>query len=304
MLSSMSTPARDLRGLWIPLVTPFDADDRVDLAGLDRLCRRVLADGARGVVALGTTGEPAVLDDGEQRAIVEVCARACVDANAPLMVGTGTNSTRGTIETTRRLCDVPGVAAALVVVPYYTRPSPAAIVEHYRLVAAASPVPVVAYNVPYRTGRELRAAEILGIAAIENVVGLKQSVGCLDADTLEVLRSAPRDFQVLCGDDAYIAPTILMGGAGAIAAAAHVCTPQFAAMVRAAQEGDVARARDLAERLLPVVTAGFGEPNPAVWKAALHHLGELATPELRRPMERASADATARIVAAIAACRG
>jgi 4-hydroxy-tetrahydrodipicolinate synthase len=305
MLGTMSTATPpDLRGLWIPLVTPFDADERVDLDAVDRLCRRVLADGARGIVALGTTGEPAVLDQAEQQAVVEVCARACADANALLMVGTGTNSTRGTIEAMRQLCDRPGVTATLVVVPYYTRPSAAAIVEHYRIVAAESPVPVVAYNVPYRTGRGLGAAEILDIAAIENVVGLKQSVGCVDADTLEVLRSAPRDFHVLCGDDAYVVPTILMGGAGAIAAAAHVCTPQFASMVRAALAGEVAQARILAERLLPFVTAGFGEPNPAVWKAALHQMGELATPDLRRPMGRASAEATARILAAIAACVG
>ena len=294
-------PTIDLRGLWVPIVTPFDLDDQIDFAALERLCRRLLADGARGIVALGTTGEPATLTDEEQRQIVDVCALVCTDMGGLLMVGAGTNSTRTTVSTTQELCSRPGVAAALVVVPYYTRPTPAAIVEHYRVVASESPVPVLAYNVPYRTGRDLSAADLLTIAVLDNVIGLKQSVGCIDADTLEVLRNAPPEFQVFSGDDAFIVPTILMGGAGAIAAAAHVCTPQFASKIQAALDGKNAEARLLAERLLPVVVAGFSEPNPSVWKAALHHLGELSTPNLRAPMSAASSQATAHILAAILA---
>lgn len=294
-----SSAPTDLRGLWIPLVTPFDADDRVDLAAVDRLCRRLLGDGARGIVALGTTGEPAVLTDGEQHEVAAVCADVCAEMGALLMVGTGTNSTRTTVAATQALRHVNGVAAAFVVVPYYTRPSPAAIVEHFRVVAADSPVPIVAYNVPYRTGRELDAEDLLSIAALDNVVGLKQAVGRIDVDTLELLRSASTDFQLFAGDDAFIVPTILMGGAGAIAAAAHVCTPQFAAMVHAALTGDLATARRLAEILLPVIVAGFSEPNPALWKAALHRLSELPTPNLRGPMSNASPDGTERILAAI-----
>jgi 4-hydroxy-tetrahydrodipicolinate synthase len=296
-----TTSALDLSGLWVPLVTPFDAEDRVDLDALERLCGRVLADGARGIVALGTTGEPAVLTPAEQRQIVEVCARICASVGGTLMVGTGTNSTRATIESTRELCSMPGVDAALVVVPYYTRPSAPGIVEHYRVVAAESPVPVVAYNVPYRTGRALEASDILALASFDNIIGIKQSVGCIDSDTLEVLRSAPDRFQLLSGDDAYIVPTMLMGGVGAIAAAAHVCTKVFADMVNAATFGDFLHARTLSEVLLPVVSAGFAEPNPAVWKAALHHLGEIATPNLRAPMLSATDEATRWIVGAIEA---
>lgn len=294
-----SHAAPDFRGLWVPIITPFDADDQVDFVALERLCRRLLTDGARGIVALGTTGEPATLTDEEQQEIVDVCAHICSEMGGLLVVGTGTNSTRTTVSTTQALTTRPGVSAALVVVPYYTRPTPAGIVEHYRVVASESPVPIVAYNVPYRTGRELNASDLLTIAALDNVVGLKQSVGCIDAETLEVLRSAPCDFQVFSGDDAYIVPTILMGGAGAIAAAAHLGTSQFAAMIEAALTGNFAEARLLAERLLPVVVAGFSEPNPALWKAALHHLGEIATPNLRAPMSNASREATARILAAI-----
>lgn len=293
----------DLRGLWVPLVTPFAPDGAVDLDALDRLARRVLAEGATGLVALGTTGEPAVLDGDEPRVVIEHCAAICAELGRPLVVGAGTNSTRSTIAAVERLASVPAVVAALVVVPYYTRPSCDGVVEHFRAVAAASPVPLVAYNVPYRTGRGLGATDLLRIAAIDNVVGLKQSVGCVDADTLEVLREAPDGFHVLAGDDAFIVPTIAMGGAGAIAASAHVCTPLFADMVAAARHGDLTRARALAESLLPVVLAGFAEPNPAGWKAALHRAGELATADLRAPSAPASPEATEVLVAAIAEAR-
>jgi 4-hydroxy-tetrahydrodipicolinate synthase len=300
MLSHMTSHAApDFRGLWVPIITPFDADDQVDFVALERLCRRLLIDGARGIVALGTTGEPATLTDDEQHKIVDICAHSCLEMGGLLMVGTGTNSTRTTVSTTQALTTRPGVSAALVVVPYYTRPTPASIVEHYRVVASESPVSIVAYNVPYRTGRELNASDLLSIAALDNVVGLKQSVGCIDVNTLEVLRRAPTDFQVFSGDDAYIVPTMLMGGAGAIAAAAHLCTPQFTAMIEAALTGNFTEARRLAERLLPVVVAGFSEPNPALWKAALHHLGEIATPNLRAPMSNVSSQATAQLLAMI-----
>jgi 4-hydroxy-tetrahydrodipicolinate synthase len=300
MLGHMtSNAAPDFRGLWVPVITPFDADDQVDFVALERLCRRLLTDGARGLVALGTTGEPATLTDDEQHKIVDICAHTCSEMGGLLMVGTGTNSTRTTVSTTQALTARPDVSAALVVVPYYTRPTPSAIVEHYRVVASESPVSIVAYNVPYRTGRELNASDLLTIASLDNVVGLKQSVGCIDANTLEVLRGAPPDFQVFSGDDAYIVPTILMGGAGAIAAAAHLCTPQFSAMIEAALTGNFAEARLLAELLLPVIVAGFSEPNPALWKAALHHLGEIATPNLRAPMSNASSQATAQLLAVI-----
>ena len=306
-MSSETTPGPrcasvlDLPGLWVPIVTPFDRDGEVDVVSLASLCRHLLLEGATGIVALGTTGEPATLDASEQRSVITTCAAVCDELGRPLMVGTGTNSTRSTVAAVRSLAGVPSVVATLVVVPYYTRPSVAAIVEHVRAVAEASPVPVVLYNVPYRTGRGLDAETILEIASIPNVAGLKQSVACLDADTLEILRRAPRSFQVLCGDDAFIAPITLLGGAGAIAASSHVCTKEFAQLVAASLEGDAPTARRLAASLLPVVTAGFAEPNPAVFKAALHAAGLLETAALRAPMAAAGPDSTRRILDAIAA---
>lgn len=293
------TTQLDLAGLWVPVVTPFDHTGDVDAGSLGRLAARLLADGARGLVALGTTGEPATLDAGERAAVVRACGDACRRAGAPLIVGAGTNSTRGTVEEIERVCAAGPVDAVLVVVPYYTRPSAAGVIEHYLAVAGASPVPVVAYDVPARTGVELDAAVWREVGAHPNVIGLKQAVGGLDQATLELLRSLPPGFQVLAGDDAFIAPTILMGGVGAISAAAHLRTADFAAMIRAARAGQVPRARHLAEGLLPLVAAGFAEPNPAVWKAALHHRGDIATPDVRRPLTAASPEATAALLATL-----
>lgn len=290
-----STPASP-SGLWVPIVTPMTDTGAIDEAGLARLARRLLADGVDGLVALGTTGEPATLEPDERRRVVDICASACDDAGAGLMVGAGTNSTAATIEEARRLTDGVDAAAVLVVVPYYTRPSTDAVVEHFGLVADAVPLPVVMYNIPYRTGRGLDADDLIAAGAHDNVVGLKQSVGALDADTLALLATPDRGFDVLAGDDAFIAPTVLMGGSGAIAAAAHLCTPMFVAMVRAARAGEVATAAALAGELLAVVTAGFAEPSPAVWKGALVRRGELASGMLRRPMTEAPSTAVDALV--------
>ncbi|MGH8976723.1 MAG: 4-hydroxy-tetrahydrodipicolinate synthase [Acidimicrobiia bacterium] len=281
----------DLRGVWVPLITPFDASDAVDLDAVERLCSEYLGAGATGIVALGTTGESSALDEVEKRAVIDTCARACASAHAPLIVGTGTNSTRTTIATTERLGEIAGVAGALVVVPYYVRPSEAGIVAHMQTVADASPVPIVLYNVPYRTGRSLGASALLELAAHPNIAGVKQAVGALDSDTLQLLSEAPRGFAVLGGEDAVIFPTVCMGGLGAIAASAHVCTERVVEMIECGLAGKLEDGRAHAEALLPVVRAGFAEPNPAVFKGVLHAQGRIATPDLRGPMTNASAAA-------------
>jgi 4-hydroxy-tetrahydrodipicolinate synthase len=289
----------DLRGLWVPVITPFTDDGAVDLHSLSRIGHEILQAGAAGLVALGTTGEPATLDDSEQQAVITACADVCSRHGRGLMVGAGTNSTAGTVRSVMALEDVPGVTAALVVVPYYSRPSEEGVVRHYRTVAEASPVPVVAYNIPVRTGRGLGTEALLEIAGLHNVAGLKQAVGCLDRDTLVVLADQPSGFSVLAGDDAFVAPSILMGAAGAISAAAHVATDPFASMVTAALAGDTATARSLASMLLPVVDAGFAEPSPAVWKAALHAQGRINSPQVRPPLTDASPEATDRLLATL-----
>jgi 4-hydroxy-tetrahydrodipicolinate synthase len=289
----------DLHGVWVPLITPFDASGSVDTEAIERLCGEYLADGVAGIVALGTTGEAPALDAGEKDAVIAACSRACAARRAPLIVGTGTNNTRSTIAATKAIAGISAVVGALVVVPYYIRPSEAAIVEHYRVVAQASPVPVIAYNIPSRTGRGLGSAALLEVARIPNVAGVKQAVGALDTDTLEVLAGAPAGFSLLGGDEAFAFPTVCMGGIGAIAAASHLCTARFVAMIDCALAGKLDDGRAHAEALLPMIQAGFSEPNPAVFKGVLHAQGRIATPDVRMPLTNASAAAIERCLTAV-----
>ncbi len=277
-----------LRGVYVPLVTPFDRRGAVDLDALERLADDVIAAGAAGVVVLATTGEPSSLDDAERDAVVAACSRVCSDRRAGLVVGAGTNDTRTTLARHEALADVPGVTASLAVVPYYVRPTEAAIVTHFQHVAARSPVPLVVHNVPYRTGRGLSAASLLDLAATDGVAGLKQAVDGIDADTLTVLARAPEGFAVLGGDDPYLFPSTLMGATGAIAASANLCTERFVAMIGHGLAGEVAPGRAHAEALLPLVRALFAEPSPAVIKALLHAEGRIPTPDVRMPLSNAS----------------
>ena len=291
----------DLRGLWVPIITPFTADDSIDVDALARLAGRLLDDGATGLVVLGTTGEPATLTGGERRVVVETCAAVCRDRGRAFIVGAGTNSTHGD---DRRGGDVgqpqsptpPPCSSWCRTTRGRRRPGSSPTTERSPRPAA---LPIVAYNIPYRTGRGLGADALLELAAIPGVVGVKQAVGALDRDTLAVLRDHPTGFHVLAGDDAYIGPLTLMGGAGAIAATAHLRTSEFATMVAAALNGDVATTRRLAADLLATVDAGFAEPSPAVFKAALAARGEIASPAVRAPMAAASAEATAALLATL-----
>jgi 4-hydroxy-tetrahydrodipicolinate synthase len=302
-VTSALRDGRLLEGVYIPLVTPFAADGSVALDAVERLGHEYLDAGSAGIVALGTTGESTALDAGEQRAVIDTCARVCAEHDAQLIVGAGSNSTAKTIATVRALADTPSVTAALIVVPYYVRPSEAGVVAHFQAVAAASPVPVVVYNIPIRTGRNLGSAGMLELAEHPNIVGVKQAVGAIDTDTLEILAAVPADFSVLGGDDPFLFPTVLMGGGGAICASAHLCTERFVAMIDCGLAGKVDDGRAHAEALLPVVQAGFVEPNPAVFKGVLHAQGRIPTPDVRLPLLAASPGSIDRAMAAVEAAQ-
>jgi 4-hydroxy-tetrahydrodipicolinate synthase len=287
-----------LRGVYVAAVTPFGRDGEVALEALEALVHGFLDAGAAGIVALGTTGESAALEKEEKQAVIDVCAKACAERSAQLIVGAGTNNTAASVAAVEALRGTPALVAALSVVPYYVRPSEAGIVEHFKAVAAASPVPLVVYNIPYRTGRALGSASLLALAGVPNIAGVKQAVGSIDLDTLEVLAGAPPGFALLGGDDAYLFPTVLMGGAGTIAASANIATERFVAMIECGLASKLEEGRALAEALLPLVKRLFAEPNPAVIKGVLHATGKIPSPSLRLPMTAAS---TAAVDAALTA---
>jgi 4-hydroxy-tetrahydrodipicolinate synthase len=290
-----------LRGVYVPLVTPFDTDGSVAPDAVERLCHEYLDAGATGIVALGTTGESPALDADEKRAVVAACSRACAERSAQLVVGAGTNNTATTLAAVEDLRGTPALVATLVVVPYYVRPSVAGTVAHFKKVAEASPVPVVIYNIAIRTGRHLPAAGVLELARMPNFAGIKQAAIGLDLDTLELLAGANQvdGFAVLGGEDPFLFPIVLMGGSGAICASAHVCTARFVEMIECGLAAKLDDGRAHAEALLPVVQACFAEPNPSVFKGVLHAQGKIPTPDVRLPLVNASDAAVQRALAAI-----
>jgi 4-hydroxy-tetrahydrodipicolinate synthase len=290
-----------LRGVYLPIITPFAADGSVALDAVEQLAYGFLDAGGAGLVPLGTTGESPMLEADEKRAITELCSRICVERGAHLIVGAGTSSTSHTVAAVEALAGVPGVTAALTVVPYYVRPSQAGIVAHFREVARRSPVPLVLYNIPARTGRLLEPDGLLELASTDNVIGVKQAVGGIDEGTLRVLAEAPSTFALLGGDDPFLLPQVLMGGTGAICASAHVCTERFVEMIECGLAGKVDEGRAHAEALLPVVQRCFVEPNPAVFKGVLHAQGRIPTPDVRLPLVNASQGAVDAALAAVEA---
>lgn len=290
-----------LRGVYIPVITPFASDGSVALDAVERLCHEYLDAGVTGIVALGTTGESTALDVDEKRSVIETCSRVCAERDAQLIVGAGTNSTRTTRQAVKELQTTAACVATLIVVPYYVRPSEAGIVAHFKEVAAVSPVPIVVYNIAIRTGRNLGAAGVLELARTPNFAGVKQAATGLDLDTLELLKGANEidGFAVLGGEDPFLFPIVLMGGAGTICASAHVCTARFVEMIECGLAGKLDDGRAHAEALLPVTQALFAEPNPAVFKGVLHAQDRIPTPDVRLPLVNASDNSVQRALDAI-----
>jgi 4-hydroxy-tetrahydrodipicolinate synthase len=275
-----------LAGLYVPLVTPFDAAGAVAPDALESLAHHVLDAGATGLLALGATGEPGALDAAEQRLVLDVASRACREHGAPLLVGANTAPALA------ELRERPEVMAALTLVPPFVRPGEAGVLAHFRQLAAGSPVPLVVYHIPYRTGQQLSADALRHLAGVPGVVGVKYAAGGIDEETIALMADVPPDFAVLGGDDAFISPLLALGAPGAILASAHVATARYAELIDAWRAGDVEHARGLGHRLATLSRALFAEPNPSVVKAVLHAQGRIPTPGVRLPLLPASHSAT------------
>lgn len=287
-----ATNHRPAGGLYIPLITPFGPDGAIAEGALERLAHEALTDGARGIVALGTTAESATLSAAERRLVLDVCARVCREHGAPLVAGAGSNDTSASAEALRELAAWPEITAALVVVPYFTRPSEDGVVAHFSRLASESPLPLIVYNVTYRTGQHVGHETLRRLAALPEVVGVKQAVGGVDADTVALLSEPPRDFAVLAGDDAFASALLALGAAGGILASGLVDTPLFAGLVEAWLADDAATARVLGRQAARLAAALFAEPNPSVIKAVLYAQGRIPSPAVRLPLLSASPAAT------------
>jgi len=283
------TTSPDFSGLWIPLVTPF-RDGAVDHAALATLTRRLAADGVAGFVVCGSTGEAAALDEAEQLASLDTVLAAA--SGLPVVMGLSGYHLGKTTAWVRKLSEQP-LAGLLVPAPHYIRPSQAGLLEWFRAIADASAVPVLIYDIPYRTGATLSRETLLALAAHPRIRGIKDCGGDM-AKTRALI--ADGRLQVLSGEDHQVFSTVAEGGAGAIAASGHVQTKRFVQVLRLLADNRLAEARAEWQPLQPLIEMLFAEPNPGPLKALLAHGGAMRD-ELRSPMTRASEGLRERLVA-------
>ncbi|HVY73202.1 MAG TPA: 4-hydroxy-tetrahydrodipicolinate synthase [Puia sp.] len=269
-----------LSGTGVALVTPFNSRMEIDEPALIRLIDFVIEGGVEYVVTLGTTGETPVLSKEEKIRIADLTINA-VNGRVPVVIGSGGSDTRAVVKEIEAL-PTDGAVAILSASPYYSKPSQEGIYQHYKAIADASPKPLLLYNVPARTARNVDAQTILRLTQHPNIAGIKEAGGDM-AQCALVLRDRPEDFLVVSGDDALAFPQIATGMHGVISVAANSFPDAFSSMVRAALAGNLGKAKELNDSLLEAYYLLFVENNPAGVKAALTALGVIEN-NLRLPL--------------------
>lgn len=269
-----------LSGCGTALVTPFTAGGTVDEPALRALVEWQVAEGVHFLVPVGSTGEAATLAPAEQRRVVEIVVDQA-RGRVPVMAGAGSNDTARAVALSKEMAAA-GATHLLHVTPMYNKPPQRALVEHFRRVADATPLPVCAYNVPGRTGVNLEARTTLALAGIPQVTAIKEASGHW-GQIATILAERPPHFAVLAGDDAFTLPVMAAGGDGVISVASNVTPRLMAELCDALATGDLASARARHARLLPWFEAAFLESNPLPVKAALHLMGKVSN-HLRLPL--------------------
>lgn len=252
------------------MVTPFDADLNIDYKKSAELAKYLVANGSDSLVVCGTTGESPTLTEDEKCKLLETVIDAVGD-KAGIIMGTGTNDTKKTIAFTKKVEKI-GADAALVVTPYYNKPPQDAIVEHFRMVAEETNLPIIVYNIPGRTGTNITPQTMLKISAIKNIIADKESAGDIN-QAAEIRRITADDFIMWSGDDGMTLPMMSVGAIGVISVASHVAGPQIKAMIEAFEKGEVKKAQEINAKLLPLYKTLFMTANPIPVKAAMTMLG-------------------------------
>jgi 4-hydroxy-tetrahydrodipicolinate synthase len=275
------------RGLGVALVTPFKTDGSLDEAALERCVDFQIEEGTNFLVPCGTTGENPALTQDEHRRVVEIVVRRA-SGRVPVLAGAGSNSTASAIELSKIVIDV-GADGILTVTPPYNKPTPDGLRRHFGLQAEAidkvrGGFPMILYNVPGRTGLNMTAATTLRLAReIPNVIGVKEASGNME-QILSIVRDRDDGFLVLSGDDAWTLPIISCGGDGLISVAGNEIPRLMSAMVAAALGGDWDGAREIHNRVLPLMTGNFIESNPIPVKTAMKMMGILENDTVRSPL--------------------
>jgi 4-hydroxy-tetrahydrodipicolinate synthase len=274
----------NVKGCLIPLVTPFDERGELDEPALRNLVNYLIEEqAADAIVPCGTTGESPTLSHKEHMMVIDV-VREETAGRVPVIAGTGSNSTAEAIQMTVA-AEKLGVDGSLQVSPYYNRPSQQGIYEHYKAIAESTSLPLIVYNIPFRTGRNIEVDTMLRLSEIENIVGVKEASGDIlqVSSIIEETSKAGSDFFIYSGEDPVTFLVLCLGGHGCIAAVGHVLGAEFSRMCRLVWEGKVEEARELNFRVMPLVRALFCEPNPTAIKQALNWMG-VAVGGMRLPL--------------------
>ncbi|MFX3636484.1 MAG: 4-hydroxy-tetrahydrodipicolinate synthase [Candidatus Pristimantibacillus sp.] len=268
-----------LRGIYVPVVTPFHSNGELDLASFERLASHLLSSGIHGIVVNGTTGESPVITPDELKSLIQTAVKVRADRHIPIVVGTGTNDTSSTVMRTE-LAGQLGADAALVVVPYYSRPSQEGIIAHFQQVATTA-VPLIVYEIPARTGVRLTVDTARTLLNMNNVIGMKDSSGGIEL-FMELSRFTSKP--ILCGEDAYFYAMLCCGAQGSMMASANVNTRAFVEVFTQFEQGRIIESGQSFTQLLPLIRLLFQEPNPSPLKWLLAEQGLIASDTVRLPM--------------------
>ena len=271
----------NLRGMGVALITPFNADKSIDFPALAKLLEYIIQNKADYIVVLGTTAETATLTEDEREQVRAFVVER-VNSRVPLVLGVGGNNTKAVTDYLRQN-DLSAFSAILSVVPYYNKPSQEGIYQHYKAIAEASPLPVILYNVPGRTGVNMTAETTLRLAKnFTNIIGVKEASGNI-TQMDDIIKNKPADFMVISGDDGITFPLITLGAVGVISVIGNAFPREFSRMVRLALEGDFANALLIHHRFTELFSLLFVDGNPAGVKCLLNAKGMIQN-ELRLPL--------------------
>ena len=276
---------KSFQGTGTAMITPFKADGTIDEKALRRFVDFQIDGGVDMLLPCGTTGEGATLDEQETDRVIQIVIEQA-KRRVPVIAGAGSNSTAKAVQITKRAKKA-GADGVLSVGPYYNKPTQQGFYEHFKAIAEAENMPVIVYNVPGRTGSNIEPKTMLRLAEIPNIVAVKEASGNI-GQIMEIIREAPRDFRVLCGDDAMALPVIAVGGDGIVSVVSNEAPSMMSEMIDAALDGHLEKAKELHYKLLPLMNINFIESNPIPVKAALAMMG-LIEENYRLPLVRIGA---------------
>ena len=271
---------RTISGIYLPIITPFE-NDVVDEVSYRNLINHYMTEGISGIIPLGTTGESPCITESEYERIIAVTMEE-TQQRVPVYIGVGGSFTRAVLDKLRMI-ESYAIDGILSVCPYYNRPSQFGLYEHFLKISETTPLPIIIYNIPYRTGVNLENDTLFRLAELENIVGVKDACGNIK-QTLNLLQNKPNGFSVLSGDDHLFYTMMANGGDGGILSSAHVCGPVFLEIFTLMQKNDYPQALERWQSIKEIISLLFSEPSPAPVKYCLQQMGLIRSHEVRLPL--------------------